>query len=458
MNCNNIQNTGNAHISDPLICGRKVMLVALNWTRDKDPRLPLGHACLMAALRKVGRNVTDIIVPVNRKLDVVELANQILNAEAASTSISQEFDLGIGAYVWGEAAIQELLPILRRKGFAGRIILGGPQITFMEEGFQQAYPDADVFIRGNAESALVAVTETADPIEYPGVIYPVSQRPVTIAQANLEQHPSPWLSHDWVAEPLQFVRMETMRGCPYSCSFCQHRAPKRGGRLNHHAPERVFAEIDLFCQNGVQSIAILDPIFNVSPISTAVLERFARKAFKGKISVQCRPELLNEDFLAAASQLNITLEFGLQTIHEAESSAINRRNHMVKVERWLEQVRQLKINHEVSLIFGLPEQTLSSFKESVDWCLRRKVPVIKAFPLMLLRGTELARQAEHWKMKQSDSKIPFVQSSSSFNTQDWGRMNSISRALQLTEGNHPEKIDYLMPHETSTATSRWSPQ
>jgi coproporphyrinogen III oxidase-like Fe-S oxidoreductase len=222
----------------------------------------------------------------------------------------------------------------------------------------------------------------------------------------------------------------------YSCSFCQHRAPKRGKRLNHHDPVRVFDEIDLFCRNGVQSIAILDPIFNVSPIATKVLERFVRNGFEGRISVQCRPELLKDDFLVAASQLDITLEFGLQTIHEAESEAVNRRNHLDKVEHWLARVRQLKIHHEVSLIFGLPEQTLASFKQSVDWCLRRSVPVIKAFPLMLLRGTELARQAEHWEMKQSDSKIPFVQSSSTFTARDWSNMNAISQALKATEGRH----------------------
>ncbi len=52
---------------------------------------------------------------------------------------------------------------------------------------------------------------------------------------------------------------------------------------------------------------------------------------------------------------------------------------------------------EISLIYGLPLQTVQSFEQSVSW-VQRKLPsaTIKAFPLMLLRGTALQRDAHRF--------------------------------------------------------------
>ncbi|RDJ94133.1 hypothetical protein B4Q13_16875, partial [Lacticaseibacillus rhamnosus] len=64
--------------------------------------------------------------------------------------------------------------------------------------------------------------------------------------------------------------------------------------------------------------------------------------------------------LDAAAALDTCLEFGLQTIHEREGEAVLRRNHIGRVDDVLAGVRRRHIDHEVSLIFGLPEQTLAS--------------------------------------------------------------------------------------------------
>ncbi|MCA9574047.1 MAG: hypothetical protein KC668_01380, partial [Myxococcales bacterium] len=46
---------------------RRVVLVDFHWTRDKDPRVPLGHASLLAALSaQPTLDVRSLVVPVNR--------------------------------------------------------------------------------------------------------------------------------------------------------------------------------------------------------------------------------------------------------------------------------------------------------------------------------------------------------------------------------------------------------
>ena len=102
------------------------------------------------------------------------------------------------------------------------------------------------------------------------------------------------------------------------------------------------------------------------------------------------------------------------------------------------------IPFEISLIFGLPNQTVESFKSSVQWALDRKPSKCLAFPLMLLRGTELYDRKKELGLIEStviqhplleelterqQKSIPHVVSSPSFTCKDWKDMASIALSL-----------------------------
>lgn len=437
---------------------RRVVLVDLYWTRDKDPRIPLGHGSLLAALQ-VGftGEVRSVVIAVNRGNHSPEsVVTMIL--EHMEHLPHDRVDVAIGAYVWAESLLQRVLPLLRAR-FKGRIILGGPQISYAGEGLERTYPDADVFVRGYGEQALCALAADSGRPPIPGVHYAGSNDEVTQARVDLETLPSPLLTGLVPLLGRGFVRWESQRGCPFRCSFCQHREPGAQLRRRELADSRVMQEIDLLCAYEVAEIAVLDPIFNASPKGTEILERFATNGFKGRLSLQCRAEYIDERFLDAASQLDVKLEFGLQTIHDDEGRAVDRRNGMAKVETALKAVRERNLDHEVSLIFGLPMQTLLSFIETVRWCLERRVPIIKAFPLMLLRGTKLDRQRAQWRLVEDGDDMPCVVESNTFTRQDWQAMGRISEALRRTEGNHPTSIDALLRLADSEypRVERWRP-
>jgi radical SAM superfamily enzyme len=129
--------------------------------------------------------------------------------------------------------------------------------------------------------------------------------------------------------------------------------------------------------------------------------------------------------------LNVTLEFGLQTTVEAEYRAIKRPNHLDIVCSRIRQLHERQIDFEVSLIYGLPNQTLDSFRSSVDWCVQRRVPRVRAWPLMLLRGTPLYEQKQLYGFKESDDKaIPIVVASNSFSETEYTEMARIAKLLE----------------------------
>ena len=438
---------------------RTIILVDLYWTRDKDPRIPLGHGSLLASLREnEDLDVRSVVVPVNAEHHTAATTAEAILGHARGVP-SGQVDIAIGAYAWGEGLIRDLLSALRARGFEGRIILGGPQISYCSSGLKAHYPEADGFIRGYAEQALACVARGADRTPIPGVLSGGEIDGGRQAVVSLEALPSPWLSGTIPLDGQPFIRWETQRGCPFRCSFCQHREP--GARLRRRALglPRIEAEIDLFCEHGVEDIAVLDPIFNAVPHAVGVLQRFADNGFSGRLSLQCRAEMIDAAFLDIAQAVGARLEFGLQTIHPHEGAAVQRRNHIDKVDRALAEVRRRAIAHEVSLIFGLPMQTLESFEESVRWCLERQVPVIKAFPLLLLRGTALDIERDRWGFRDRGGSMPMVIESSSFGYPDWLAMARLSEALALTEGRHPTSLEELrrLAADLEPSIHRWQP-
>lgn len=442
---------------------RRIILIDLPWTRDKDPRVPLGHACLLAALRERTRaEVCSLVIPCNSPgCTSASIVDRIL---AESGPVGNDIDLAIGAYVWSEPLIGPLLADLRRSGFAGRIILGGPQISYAPGGVAQSYPDADVFVRGYAEAALCELVNDPGRPRVPGIVYRGGFDHGQQAEPKLEAMPSPWLSGVVDVEAGSFIRWETQRGCPYRCSFCQHRDAGSVPARHHTHERRIDAEMRLFTRRGVAEIAVLDPIFNTRAAgdpdrSVRILEQFVALGYRGRLSLQCRAELIDQRFLEACAGLRVQLEFGLQTTEPSEWKSIRRGNQLERVDAALRSCRQHGIEHLVSLIFGLPGQTVASFERSLEWCLDRQVPVIKAFPLMLLRGTELERQRDRWALRETDSAMPVVCGSDSFDEHDWAYMARLSEALHATEGEHPTSIARLraLARDLDVDVERWTP-
>ncbi|TVR00904.1 MAG: radical SAM protein [Deltaproteobacteria bacterium] len=422
---------------------RRLVLVEFFWTRDKDPRIPLGHASLLTAVRERGRvEVRSLPIAVNSDEGEASAVTTRILRETAGLP-HHTVDIAFGAYVWGETLLRDVLRRLRDAGFAGRVILGGPQISYHGGGLESLYPEADVFIRGYGEEALATLVESAQSRSIPGVHHAGEVDLVLQAAVELESLPSPWLTGTIPLGNQAFIRWETQRGCPFRCAFCQHREPGAQFRRRLLGLPRILKEVDLFCESGVRDIAVLDPIFNLAPHATEVLERFVERGYTGRLSLQCRAEGTRDDFLDAAARLNTRLEYGLQTIHRAEMVAIRRPNNMPQVDDTLARVRARGLQHEVSLIFGLPHQTLASFEQSIAWCLERQVPVLKAFPLMLLRGTALERDRDRWNIVAGGGPMAYAIASDSFTPEDWAAMARLSEALRVTEGRHPHTIEEL---------------
>jgi hypothetical protein len=328
--------------------------------------------------------------------------------------------LALACYVWSSSLIEPIIKLCRLSGFSGKIILGGYQIH--KDSCRSLYPSGDFYIPGYAEAALPeAILDDKS----------ITSRIIDI-NVNIDELPSPYLNGTISLERgHKMIHWETRRGCIFTCNFCAHRDLKNK-EVNLLSLTRIKDELSLFRKMDVGKINILDPLFNRENRQYSILQYAVDIGLTSLITLQVRFEFVTNEFLALCAKLNVHLEFGLQTASETESIIIERRNNMIKVGETIKLLNKWQQSFEVSLIYGLPGQTVSSFKESINYLENYGVEIIKAFPLMLLEGTQLSKEREKYKIEEDfidDTGIPHVISSYSFTRNEWHEMRHSANQL-----------------------------
>jgi len=403
-----------------------ILLSSLDYLRPQDPRTGLGTASITAALRDASVSVSVIGDAVNRPGFTVP--DHIVRVDEALAAAGPDAIVGLGGFVWNEAGTQQLSRHLNERGVT--VVLGGPQVSYTSVGrLESRYPHVDVFVRGHGEAAMIDAALGRLEEGRNGVHLAGEEDLGVHAALDLAALPSPHL--DGTLPPQPFVRWETQRGCPFRCSFCQHRQAGKKLSRPHFSMTRVADELAHFAQSGVRRIAVLDPIFHANDArAIAVLQCAKRVGLTATLSLQCRFELLSDAFLDALEGLNYELEFGLQTAVLAEGRAVRRPlNHKMAVAA-IAKLHARGIPFEVSLIYGLPHQTLESFQTSVQWCQDQGVTSLKAWPLMVLPGTALDEQRAQYGIEEvTEHGITYVAKTHTMSRADQREMAAIAQAL-----------------------------
>lgn len=422
---------------------KHIVFVSADWERPQDGRSNLGAASILASLKSAGIPYTLIEDAVNATdFDYTQLEARVLAAVHEREVLGQECLVGIGAYIWNEPVTQQLTEVIRTRTSAP-IVLGGPQISYAEAGtLENLYPYANIFVRGNGEQAMVALAQGECPEKF-GIHCAGDIDHAQKSETALEELASPWLTE--VMKPGKSVRWETMRGCPFRCSFCQHRESSDRFKLSVQQLdyERITKEARLFARAGVERVSILDPIFHLDTQRTVdLLTVFKEVGLTAQLALQCRFESVKDEFIDALEGLNVVLEFGLQTTIWEEGIAIERPNRLDIAERVIEKLKARNIPFEVSLIYGLPKQTLASFRQSLSWCWNQQVPTIRAWPLMILRGTALDKQREKFGLIESENEaIPHVIASNSFTHADYRKMEALAQTTNQPDTATQKEIN-----------------
>lgn len=111
------------------------------------------------------------------------------------------------------------------------------------------------------------------------------------------------------------------------------------------------------------------------------------------LSIATRPDAISDEVLEYLKELNkktfLTVELGLQTIHEKTAKLINRCHDLACFKQMVEKLRKENINVVVHIINGLPYETKEMMIETVKYLNSLDIQGIKIHMLHILRKTPL---------------------------------------------------------------------
>ena len=116
------------------------------------------------------------------------------------------------------------------------------------------------------------------------------------------------------------------------------------------------------------------------------------------LSIATRPDCFNEEIYDYLEELNkrtfLTVELGLQTIHEKTNKLINRGHSLKEFEDCYKQLKKRNIKVIVHIINGLPGETKNDMLETVKYLNKLKIDGIKIHMLHITKHTKLADMYE----------------------------------------------------------------
>lgn len=113
------------------------------------------------------------------------------------------------------------------------------------------------------------------------------------------------------------------------------------------------------------------------------------------LSIATRPDCITDECLDYLEKLNkktfLTIELGLQTIHEKTSKIINRCHDLKCFEETLKKLQKRNIFTTIHIINGLPNETKEMMIETVKYLNKLNIDAIKIHMLCILKNTPLEK-------------------------------------------------------------------
>ncbi|MGI5975642.1 MAG: B12-binding domain-containing radical SAM protein [Paludibacter sp.] len=340
--------------------------------------------------------------------------------------------IAFGVTRWSETFVFML--IRKLDDYKGKIVVGGYEVTaYNEKSDHVKWISENLnihhFIQGYAEKPLVKLMRGE---------YPDDKKYI---KEELDEN---YLFSPYSSEVLNTysrkIYWETKRGCKSKCGFCEWGNAQVGAiPLNS---ERIERDIEIFAKSNIEEINILDATFNVGKNYMTILKKLIENT-SANITFQARFEFLKPEFIkfCATHKNRLHLEFGLQTIHENEMKVIGRKNDMSLIEDNLRHLNQLGIDYEVSIIYAIPKQTISSFIDTIEFLRINGCEKIMAYPLQIPRNSKLENKKKDYGVHTKGDRfhVHSVSSCCSFTEEQRKEMDCI--AFSLIHENKIKEIE-----------------
>ena len=357
--------------------------------------LPYSTGCLWSYLNQFD--------DITENYQLMELGYKRENQEDVISRMVDPAVVGFSCYIWNERYCLDLAEKIKQKWPNCMIVFGGPQAH--SGTLNNKFVDA--IVNGEGERSFLRILRQVLAAEELEIIYP---------KDRLEEleFPSPYLTgvFDEIVKSHPDITwqavLETNRGCPYSCTFCDW-----GGaiytKVRKFDIERVQQEIQWMAKNNVSYIICADANFGMFKERDIKIAYMLKDAIDDK---DAKVESVNLQFAKNSTEVVFEigrilgsvlkgLTFSVQSMNPDTLEAIKRKNMDInKLNHLLELAAKYNAMAYSEMILGMPFETTETWKSGVTELLELgQHNSIDIWFTQLLPNSEMAQFASRQKYK-----------------------------------------------------------
>ncbi|MCX6709861.1 MAG: radical SAM protein [Candidatus Woesearchaeota archaeon] len=268
--------------------------------------------------------------------------------------------------------IKSLIHVVRKHSHA-KIILGGPHVSgFSIRSFKELKPD--IIVVGEGETAFREILQHKNLKNVEGIVFSDKHNIISTAAAHsekLEFSPFP----DWSVFDMSkyshnntCLSLEGSRGCPYSCTFCDHGVS--GNSYRTKSPKFIAEELSLIKRLGFNKAFFVDDEFALVKEHTIrlcriIIEKNLQMSWD---AIGVRLDHIDKETLSLMKKAGCHLiGVGIESGSERILKIINKQESIKQIITSINAIRHSGIKTTGYFMIGFPGETKEDIKRTINF-------------------------------------------------------------------------------------------
>ena len=201
-----------------------------------------------------------------------------------------------------------------------------------------------------------------------------------------------------------YASLQTSLGCPFKCTFCCINAPFESNQIRFWSAENIIIQIDELVEKyNIKNIKIPDEMFVLNPKHViSICDKIIERKYNLNLWAYARVDTLqNEEMLEKMKKAGINwLGIGIESASEhVRDGVVKGRFDFSDIIKTLERVRRHDFYIGANYIFGLPDEDISSMKNTINLAKEINSEWANFYCAMAYPGSQLHKLAKEKKLK-----------------------------------------------------------
>ena len=389
------------HVRDPQFYALPVKTRAQNGNLRVMGFPPIGIMALAAVLKRAGHECV-MFDQANPETPNDVIIEEIRRQQPALVGLSF---LSTTSYPYAKILARQI----RAANAEVKLAFGGVFVSLNAQLVKSQCPEVDFVCRGDGEQLILdLVSRLDDPGDVAGLTWAKDGRVIHNPNRTMERHLDQWPFPDRESLPLDFVEsmpldvpavlslerfttMQTSRGCPWPCVFCDIPIFNEG-KWRSRSPQHVVEEFTYLQRLGYGGVYFVDDHFLLQPKR---IEAICKGINDAGVTIQwgCegRVDSVAQHLFPAMVKAHCrTIMFGIESGSQTVLDRLKKEQTLAEIETAVTNAKQagIEIVHGFFTV-GNPEETVEDVKATFALASKLPLDTFGFNRLCVYRGTPL---------------------------------------------------------------------